>query len=355
MHLVCQGKAHCRTIFWPQSDLKYTRRPILSLVGNWNGYCDPAAQRDVLRIMINEGQYDPMEEANRTTVMHSFHGSPTCYRWLLEQEEFLIDFEQRAFNIVTIDAALMFSQNSNSSSCLEAAIAHQSNSRYPGRLDSSVDHHPLLYWAIMSLHYTAADVHYPKCVKVLWNAGVDFHPLRLHDSFRTTLEFLFFVVDFYRSDGDYTEINYQRCEIEQTSVPSPPLRSTTDAIEYDRLEDTSAIEHRPRTSRLLWHTWYAGNDLSILEVAQRWLDAWIEILLEAGLDIAEYGRREDELHPEGLLVGRYGEARVYFEYGEHVRGCRIHVTEIWLCNRTRKRPTSAKASKMPGSWDFDDA
>lgn len=305
--------------------------------------------------MVNEGQYDPMEEDRQMSVMHSFDGSPAVYRWLLEQEEFLIDLEPRASDTYSITTALIMSTSSNSSSYLQAAIAHQSNFRYPGRLDSPDYDYWLAQFAVYSLTHRAGDVDFPKRVKVLWDAGADFHTPGIHDSFGTTLDLLFSIFGWRRSDGNYAEMNYQRCEVEQTSIPSPPLWSTTDVIEYDRLEDISAIEYRPRTSKSLWRTWYPGKDLSLLEVAQRWLDAWMEILLEAGLDIAEYGRREDELHPEGLLFGANGDARVYFEYGEHVSGCRIHVTEVWLCDDTVKKGSNAKASTMPGSWEYDDA
>ena len=305
--------------------------------------------------MVNGGQYDPMEEVCHTSVMHLFDGSPAVYRWLLDQEEFLIDLEPRAFDTFPIPPALILSTSSNSSSYLEAAIAHQSYFRYPGRVDSPDDDYSLAQFAVSSLTHMAGEVDFPKRVKVLWDAGAGFHTPGIHDSFRKTLDFLFCIVRRIRYDGNYAEINYQRCEVEQPSIPSPPLWSTTDVIEYDRLEDISAIEYRARTSKSLWRTWYPGQNLSPLEVAQRWLDAWMEILLEAGLNIAEYGRREDKLHPCGLFHYQCGAARVYFEYGEHVRGCRIHVTEIWLCDEPGKISSNAKASTMPGSWDFDDA
>lgn len=57
-------------------------------------------------------------------------------------------------------------------------------------------------------------------------------------------------------------------------------------------------------------------------------------------------------HPEGLVDNHYGEARVYFEYGSHVDGCRIHVTEIKTHDPAWK-DDDAEPSTMPGSWDFD--
>lgn len=87
----------------------------------------------------------------------------------------------------------------------------------------------------------------------------------------------------------------------------------------------------------------------------------MEVLLEAGLDVADYGRREKQMHPKGLLDSDYGEARVVFEYGEHAGGCRIHVTELWIYNAdeegsaSTETSTSKEPSPMPCNWDFDDA
>ena len=356
VHLAYHGKAHCRTYCWLQRDLLYTRRPILFSVGEWSELSDPAAHLDILRILVHEGQYDPMEAAdgNGHSVMHSFEGSPTVYRWLLQQEEFLIDFEQECFNAWNIPVALIYSHNSNSSSCLEALVAD-------GSLDSFDDRYSLSPWTVVCLFDMADVVDYPKRVKVLWDAGVDFHASQVNNEYGTTLNVLFWDVGYQRSlYDDSTGIKPQKCEMERESIPAPPLEPEGDIIEYDRLEDKSTIKDRPRTSKSLWHTWFPGQDLSILEVAQRYLDAWMEILLEAGIDIEKYGRREDELHPKGFFIGdlsdrNHTQARVIFEYGDHVDGCRIHVTEIWLCDRDGERATSVETSTMPGSWDFDDA
>ena len=302
--------------------------------------------------MVNEGQYDPMEQANATSVMHSFGGSPTVYRWLLDQEEFIIDFQQtRPIAAQTIAAALIGSHHLNSSSYLEAVIAHGSDVTDPGgsrMLGGSVW---LPYRAVLSLHYAADVVDFPKRIKVLWNAGANFHTPRPYNRFGTTLDFLFFV-----SVSTDRDLHIEH-KIEREPVPAPPLMSTKDVFKYDRLQDISRTKHRPRISKSQWHTWYPDYELSILEVAQRHLDAWMEILLEAGLDIAEFGRREEQLHPEGLLHNEFGVGRLYFEYGEDVGGCRIHVTEIWTFdphNEYGKAVTSAETAKMPCSWDFDD-
>ena len=305
--------------------------------------------------MVNEGQYDPMEQANGNSVMHSFGGSPTVYRWLLDQEEFIIDFEQwRPFEGQTIAAALIGSQHLNSSSCLEAVIARGSDVTDPGG-SGMLGELWLPYRAVWSLRHVADVVDFPKRVKVLWNAGADFHTPRPYNFFGTTLDFLFFVSFLTMGDVHIED------KIEREFTPAPPLMSAEDVFEYDRLQDIPHIKDRPRTPKSLWHTWWhkwhPGVELSILEVIQRHLDAWMEVLLEAGLDIAEYGRREEQLHPEGLLYNEWGEARVYFEYGEDVGGCRIHVTEIWALdpyNHHGKAATSAKTVKMPCSWDFDD-
>ena len=296
---------------------------------------NPAAHLDILRIMINEGQYDPMEDANETSVMHSFEGSPAVYRWLLGQEDFLIDFEQTAFNARTIAGALIAGdQGLQASSCLEALIVYGSDlNDLVGRkwMDSPV---LLAHSAVYDLRFVAEIDDFPKRIKVLWDAGVNFG---------LTSDYLIF---------SCVNDRYGISEPKRESIPAPPIMSAEEVIGYDRLENTSTIKNRPRTPKSLWRTWYPGNDLPVMEVVQRYLDAWMEVLLEAGIDIAEYGRREDQLHPEGLLENPYGEARVYFEYGSHVDGCRIYVTEIKTYDPAWE-DDDAEPSTMPGSWDFD--
>lgn len=285
---------------------------------------NPAAHVDILRIMINEGQYDPMEDADNTSVMHSFDGSPAVYRWLLGQEDFLIDFEQTTFDGRTIAGALIAeNQAVQASSCLEALIAHGSDlNDLVGRKLTNC-HVLLAGSAVLDLRLVAEIDDFPKRIEVLWDAGADFG---------LTSDYLFLSCLKDRNDIS---------ELKRESIPAPPVMSA------------ETIKNRPRTPKSLWRTWYPGNDLSVMEVLQRYLDAWMEVLLEAGIDIAEYGREEDQLHPEGLLDNHYGEARVYFEYGSHVDGCRIHVTEIKTHGPAWK-DDDAEPSTMPGSWDFDD-
>ena len=264
----------------------------------------------------------------------------------------MIDFEEPIpLALQTIAAALIESPHLNSSSHLEAVIAHGSDLTDPGGSDWLGENLWLPHRAVLSLFNVADVVDFPKRVKVLWDAGADFHAPQLHNYFGTTLDFLF-LVSFISDRAVHIEHS-----VERESIPAPPLMSAVDVVAYDRLQDISDIKDRPRISKSQWHTWYLGHELSILEVTQRHLDAWMEVLLEAGLDIVEYGRREEQLHPEGLLYNIFGEARVYFEYGENVGGCRIHVTEIWVCgrfDRYQKAATCAETAKMPCSWDFDD-
>ena len=365
MFLVCHGKTHCGTECWLQCNLPCSRIPILLVLGLVDFHVPelvdlhflvpglvepeishPAAYLDTLRTMIHEGQYDPMEEANRTTLMHSYWGTPTGYRWLLDQEDFLIDFEQKATTRgCSIAAALVSGREGlQISSCLEAVIAHGSELNDIAERESTGRHVSLAHGAVCDLPSMVEIDDFPKRIKILWDAGTDFG---------SSLDYLF---------STCIQDRYEKFEVKRESIPAPPLMSDVfidydqfedKFIDYDRFEDTSAIEFRPRIPKSLWRTWYPGNDLRILEVAQRHLDAWMEVLLEAGIDIAEYGRREDRLHPEGSLGNRYGEARVYFEYGGHVDGCRIHVTEI-LTYDVAWKDDNAEPSTMPGSWGFDD-
>lgn len=314
--------------------------------------------------MINEGQYDPMEEADHSTVMHQFEGSSTVFRWLLDQEEFLIDLEQTAVTMETIAAALINSDQLNASKSLEAAIAHGSDLNDPAGRNFLGDGLTLAHRAAWSSTCLADNMDFPERIKVLWDAGADFHTPEPHNPFGTTLNYLFqcMTITIFLDHSERTK--YYNYGVEQRSIPTPS-RIYADVIDYDRLEDISAIKHHPRISRSQWHEWYPGCKLSILEVVQRALDAWMEILLEAGLDIADYGRREERLHPEGILSGPWGEARVHFEYGDHVSGCRIHVIEMWVFDPPvygntvygsdrETEATSVEASTMPCSWNVDD-
>ena len=334
------------------------------MIGAHREVSSPEAHIDILRLMVKEGGYDPMEQASDTSVMHSFSGSPRVYRWLLDQEEFIIDYEQLSSKKYdTIAAALIGSRELHSSSCLEAVITRQINVTEPGDSRWVGNELWLPHRAVLSLALEGiADiVDFPKRVKVLWDAGADLHTPRLHNIFGTTLDFLFEASFICREDVHLEH------KVEQEPIPVPPLMSAEDVMEYDRLQDIAHIKDRPRTPKSLWHKWWHDRcpgvercpmiELSTLEVVQRHLDAWMEVLLEAGLDIAEYGRREEQLHPEGLLDSDYAKARLYFEYGEHVGGCRIHVTEIWVFgpfNDCGTAATDAETAKMPCSWDFDD-
>ncbi|KAL9064334.1 MAG: hypothetical protein Q9161_008934 [Pseudevernia consocians] len=332
-----------------------SRRPILSLVGSqiqdWKA-SNPTAHLDTLRIMIHEGQYDPMERSDVLSVMHSFAGSPTVYQWLLDQDEFLIDFEEIQSNSPTIAAGLFIQRHSSASKCLEAVISRCSNMEYRDEISFFGAKLSLAQAAVFAVKWVADTVDLPNRIKVLWDAGADFHSSRNSQLSATPLELLFFnsIIDFFSCRTGNNE-----CGVERQSIPAPPIKTTWDVFEYDRLEATSNIKYRSRTSRSLWYTWYPGDELSILEVVQRCLDAWMEVLLEAGIDIVDYGRREDLLHPDGLLYCDFGEARVLFEYGDHVNGCRIHVTEVWVYRDYENESTSAETSTMPGSWDFNDA
>ena len=323
----------------------------------------PEAHIDIFRLMVKEGQYDPMEQADGVSVMHLFRGSPIVYRWLLDQEEFIIDYGQpSSLHCESIAGALISSHQLDSSSCLEAAITRGSDMTDPGGSGSlgqtlSLPHRASFSLAVEGL---ADLVDFPKRVKVLWDAGADFHTL--HDICGTALDTLFEASFFIRREDVHL-----KHKVEREPIPVPPLTSAEDILEYDRLQDIAHIKARPRTPKSLWHKWWHNRcpgvercpmiELSTMEVVQRHLDAWMDVLLEAGLDIAEYGRREEQLHPEGLLVNKYAEARLYFEYGEHVGGCRIHVTEIWVLDRNNHYKTAAtgpEIAKMPCSWDFED-
>ena len=329
--------------------------------------------------MINDGQYDPMESSRNGSVMHSFVGSSTVYEWLLDQEEFFIDvyptlspdLKNGGWRNVgeSIAAALIASNQDEASKCLEALIGRgcDVNDSCGWIIDEGESPAHLIALGLTS---HANNLDYPKRFKVLCDAGIDFHARNTHGLFEGTLEILLASgVRFYNATNKYNKDREER-----VSIPKPPTGSTRRVMEYDILDPTLNIKYRPRTSRMLWRTWHpeltydsegiftsnAIGGLLVLESTQRYLDAWMEVLLEAGLDIADYGRREDQLHPEGVLKCWFGEARVVFEYGSHVNGCRIHVMEIWMFDwfdddesDEEEETTPAETSEMPCSWDSD--
>lgn len=93
----------------------------------------------------------------------------------------------------------------------------------------------------------------------------------------------------------------------------------------------------------------------MLEVMQRFLDAWMRVLWEAGLNLEEYRVEEERLNTEGLFYHPIAEGRLVFEYGEHVNGWRIHVVELWSGDWYSNEEFSTTGSApMPCILDFDD-
>ncbi len=298
--------------------------------------------------MVKDGQYDPMALEDSTSVLHWFHGSPTVYQWLLDQEEFLIDLNQCTSTSKSVADALIFDRGSNISQCLELVISRKRGRKTPAESFDFSEEQRLAYKALRHFSYLADELDFPNRIRVLWSAGADLYAPESPDGSGTMLDQIVLSAVFQSVKG-----------------------REEDAIGYDRLEVISTTEFRPRMSKSLWNAWYPGNELSVLEVVQRHLDAWMEVLLEAGIDIAEYGRREDQLHPEGVLSDFWGEAYLVFEYGDHVNGCRIHMTEIRTKDQFRtmiydsddesdtseeddQSTTNGETSTMPCSWDFDE-
>ena len=317
---------------------------------------NPAAHIDILRIMTHEGQYDPMEEASQITVMHEFEGSSMAYRWLLDQEDFFIDFFHTCgFTWGHLIIRLLNSNVFETSTYLESVLCRGNLVHVAGDLRLA-DH------AAWSMAFIADNIDFPKRIKLLLDAGVDFHA-RPTGYTRTALRSVLESALYHTSDA---KKKYNICTVEREFIPKPPTGSTRRVIDYDSLDPTLNTKCRPRLSRAMWQTWNTEEELTLeavrglspLKITQRYLDAWMEVLLEAGVDIADYGRQEDQLHPEGIFGGSMGEARVVFEYGSHVSGCRIHVTEVWVFDfdddDLEEEVESAEAPAMPCSWDFDE-
>ena len=320
---------------------------------------NPVARLDTVRIIVRDGQYDPMEESSGYTQMHLFCGIPTVFKWLLHQEEFFIDFEYLAEGY-TIASSHVVNSRLYSLEYLEALAAAKRGSKDPFELHifREITGDTLIDIFVRSLQKVTDEPDLSKRIKVLWDAGIDFHASA--ENRLLPLEALLTIVLYQRSIIKPSEQSGR--DTEHKSIQRPLSGVKLNVEEYEGLEDNSAVKDRSRTPRSLWRTWYPGHDLSILEVVQRHFDAWTEVLFEAGLDITEYGRRKKEIYPGGLLQCGWGEARILFEFGEHVDGCRIQITETWLYgldNReydfnNKKEPTSTGNSKMPGGWCSDE-
>ena len=350
------------------------RDPILSLASR-SLTSNPAAHIDILRLMVHEGQYDPMEDSIDGSVMHRYEGSSTVYKWLLDQEAFCIDFNQSHPIRGNIASSLIVSGEMDSSKCLEAVICRRVdvNDSCGWSLDDGIS---LAHVAADCIAYQIDNPDFPKRIKALRDASSNFHTRKTNSPLGTPFDALLrrAILEVLYPKSWYNR-EYNKPREESKSLPKPPTGSTRRLIDYDILDPDMNIKCRPRISKALWRTWNptgvlpwdAVRGLSLVELAQRYFDAWMEVLLEAGLDIAEYGRREDQLHPEGISDDWYGESRFVFEYGSHVNGCRIHVTEIWLYDPDNDKEideeegsgdeeetTPAATSKMPCSWDFDE-
>ncbi|KAM0798555.1 hypothetical protein BDR22DRAFT_891172 [Usnea florida] len=331
-----------------------SERPILSLTSE-SLMSNPAAHIDILRLMIHEGQYDPMEDSIYGGVMHNFEGPSIVYEWLLDQEKFFIDFDQKSPIGLTIASSLIHASGLDTSTCLKALIARGSHVVLDGD-------YSLVHDGAWSLALCADDLDFPKRIKVLWDAGVDFHA-PVTGTGQTPFEWVMNSAQLRIFDA---KTKYNIYSVERKSIPKPPRGWPRRVIDYDILDPSLSLWCRPRLSKALWPTWMTEEELtldavsgySLLEIWQRFLDAWVEVLFEAGLDIADYGRREEQLYPEGVVVFIGGEARVVFEYGSHVNGCRIHVVEVWVFDRDHRvrqqEATIAEAPAMPCSWDSDD-
>ena len=94
------------------------------------------------------------------------------------------------------------------------------------------------------------------------------------------------------------------------------------------------------------------DDLAVLRVMQRCLDAGMQLLREAGFDLEAYGKEQELQHPDGLFFNHSrGRARTNLEYGEHVNGCKIHLVEIGDDDQQLAPDFTLTSPKvMPGSW-----
>jgi hypothetical protein len=57
---------------------------------------------ELARLFVDRGQVDPMKQGSRTSILHSYYGPPEAFRYLLLQDQFSIDPEERSAQGKTI-------------------------------------------------------------------------------------------------------------------------------------------------------------------------------------------------------------------------------------------------------------
>ena len=326
------------------------RYPILRYVGRPPTE-SPDIEVDTLRVLIHDGRYDPMELGHNLTVIDSYPGSLAAYEWLLDQDDFCIYHESS----VILGQLTMLSRKAMSEHSHESERTAAVLKRVIALQDLCSEHWPSLISRVYSfiLLPTFNELGIPEltnCVRALWEASANL--LDPQDQGSTIDEILLSLINwsmFMWKHHWRERFNFHPSKLSEEFVVERRKNQSPNEIISD-------LKNYPRFPRLLWKTWYPSNDLSALEVMQRCVDAQLEVLWEAGIDLETYGKNQALQHPRGFNFYKYdywANATFVFEFGEHVHGCRIHIVEIGL-RMADYESVYGFAGKMPGSWNSED-
>ncbi|KAI9835263.1 MAG: hypothetical protein M1819_002407 [Sarea resinae] len=300
---------------------------------------------ETLRVLVEDGQYDPAAREGNQTALDTYKGPAEGLKYLLNQNEFVLDFEDESY----LFHYLLQNPNTTRSRYLPELVAtvleHQK--RHPETLQFEVLPR-IVYNAPLQFEF----LEFPKQIALLVSAGADVHLIGRSSS-KTLLDKLL-------------EASALELRDRFSTVPRYMEKNRGDPLS---LESDSSTPFRKVPRREL-RSWYPADIpyLPGMELIQRLLDAWVEIIHEAGIDMEAYGRREESLHPDHIFSAsledtdsrmpktrRLFQARFVFDYGEKVDGLRIRVVEL-LGNewKTLRNLQGRPVQSMPGGWIIEE-
>lgn len=113
----------------------------------------------------------------------------------------------------------------------------------------------------------------------------------------------------------------------------------SDSRQGEAIPASKYQKYRTNLSRNPRIHWMPSGKASIIDIVQRFLDAWVEVLREAEVDLVQYGRKEEELHSGNLFSkSKDQEVLLTVEYGDNANDLRIHAaalvgSEWWAVSR----------------------
>lgn len=314
--------------------LSCIREPLLLCLTKWFPDLDGPTLVDVLRVLVVEGQYDPMEKggSEELTIMHSYFADLDGYQWLLDQNEFHIDFAQKTWIGFDVCDSISTTYDDDTSDLLEAILMRdldRSARKGPFRIANWTTLHSLALLA--SGFFQCRD--FPDRISLLLNYNGDL-PFG-KGSRPSMLDALLF--DPCRGDS-----------------PEVAKRHFDGQIDW-RLDLHGRSPFK--NTRLL-----PNATLAELNYFQYALDEWVRVLLEARADLKAYFHHEQDCHPENMFHLGTWTALLSFQYGEGAEPFRIRVVALHVC-RKENAPTSSVDSTlegyrhlsatMPGTWTVD--